>query len=88
MRSELSRNSRPWTVDEDTINGLDLIDASFNTPVVSDVPIGLMSSEELACDGIDGETRVLLARVKKSVIGFPWVVVRFFVFFAINNKNQ
>ena len=63
LLSELSRISRPWTLEEDTINGLDLIDVNFeslNTLVFSEVPIGLMSSEELACDGIDGETRVLL----------------------------
>ena len=50
------------------------------------------SPEELACDGIDEETCILgggwdlLARVKKSVIGFPLVVVLFF--FAIIFKNQ
>lgn len=94
LLSEPSRSSRPWTFDEDSIGDLDTIDATFelfDTPVVFDVPVGLISSEELPGDSTDEETRRvfldwgwgLLARVKKSVIGFPWVVVAFFVFFAI-----
>ena len=90
LLSEISKNSRPWALDEDSTGGLDTIDVTFelfNTPVVFGVPAGLMSSEELECDGIDEETRLLLgwgllARVKKSVIGFPWAVVAFFVFFV------
>ena len=52
------------------------------------------SPEELACDGIDEEPETcilgggwdLLASVKKSVIGFPLVVVLFF--FAIISKTN
>ena len=59
-----STNSRPSTLDEDSVVRLDAIDATwielFDTPVVFGVLVGLMSSEELAGDGIDEETRFLL----------------------------